>query len=48
MIGVANTETIIAINSDHNAPIFKQCDYYIVGTAEDIIPDLIAALQEVS
>ncbi len=46
MIGVANTETIVAINSDHNAPIFKQCDYYIVGTAEDIVPQLAEALQE--
>jgi electron transfer flavoprotein alpha subunit len=48
MIGVANTETIVAINSDHNAPIFKQCDYYIIGTAEDIVPQLVAALQEMS
>ena len=46
MIGVANTETIVAINSDPNAPIFKQCDYYIVGTAEKIVPELVAALQE--
>jgi electron transfer flavoprotein alpha subunit len=46
MIGVANTETIIAINSDANAPIFKQCDYYMVGTAEKVIPELAAALQE--
>jgi electron transfer flavoprotein alpha subunit len=46
MIGVANTETIIAINSDHGAPIFKQCDYYLVGLAENIIPQLVAALQE--
>jgi electron transfer flavoprotein alpha subunit len=44
MIGVANTETIIAINSDPNAPIFKQCDYYIVGTVEDTIPKLAQAL----
>jgi len=44
MIGVANTETIVAINSDHNAPIFKQCDYYVVGTAEDIVPQLVQAL----
>jgi electron transfer flavoprotein alpha subunit len=44
MIGVANTETIVAINSDPNAPIFKQCDYYIVGTVEDIIPRLVEAL----
>jgi len=45
MIGVANTETIVAINSDPNAPIFKQCDYYIVGTAEDVIPELVQALE---
>jgi len=45
MIGVANTETIIAINSDPNAPIFKQCDYYIVGTVEDIIPRLVQELE---
>jgi len=47
MIGVANSETIVAINSDPNAPIFKQCDYYIVGTAEDVIPELAKALAEV-
>ena len=45
MIGVANTETIVAINSDPNAPIFKQCDYYIVGTVEDTIPQLVQALE---
>ena len=47
MIGVANSETIIAINSDPNAPIFKQCDYYIVGTVEDTIPQLVKALEEI-
>jgi electron transfer flavoprotein alpha subunit len=46
MIGVANTETIVAINSDPNAPIFKQCDYYIVGTVEDVIPKVVKALDE--
>jgi electron transfer flavoprotein alpha subunit len=45
MIGVANTETIVAINSDPNAPIFKQCDYYIVATVEDTIPMLVAELE---
>ena len=44
MIGVANTETIVAINSDPNAPIFKQCDYYIVGTLENVVPQLVQAL----
>lgn len=46
MIGVANSETIVAINSDPNAPIFKQCDYYMIGTVEDIIPKLVEALHE--
>ena len=47
MIGVANTETIVAVNSDPNAPIFKQCDYYIVGTAEETIPQLTRALEQI-
>jgi electron transfer flavoprotein alpha subunit len=45
MIGVANSGTIVAVNSDPNAPIFKNCDYYMVGAAEDIVPELIQALQ---
>jgi len=45
MIGVANTETIVAINSDPNAPIFKQCDYYVVGNVEDTVPQLVQALE---
>ena len=45
MIGVANTETIVAINTDPHAPIFKQCDYYIVGNAEKVIPELAAAIK---
>jgi electron transfer flavoprotein alpha subunit len=44
MIGLANCETIIAVNSDPNAPIFKQCDYYITGNVEDIVPKLIKEL----
>ena len=46
MIGVANTETIVAINSDPHAPIFKQCDYYVVGAVEDVIPKMVEALHE--
>jgi electron transfer flavoprotein alpha subunit len=46
MIGIANTKTIFAVNSDLNAPIFKQCDYYLVGNVEEIVPQLVKALQE--
>ncbi len=46
MIGVANSETIVAINSDPNAPIFKHCDYYIIGTVEKIVPELANILMK--
>lgn len=44
MVGVKNAGTIFAINKDANAPIFKQCDYGIVGDVTAIIPEVIAAL----
>lgn len=46
MIGIANTKTIFAINIDRHAPIFKQCDYFMVGNVEDLVPELVKALQE--
>jgi electron transfer flavoprotein alpha subunit len=45
MIGVANTETIVAVNTDPHAPIFKQCDYYYVGDVEEVIPELVEELK---
>ncbi len=45
MIGVSNSQTIVAINSDPEAPVFRQCDYYIVGKAEQIIPELVNELK---
>jgi len=46
MIGVAGSGTIVAINADPHAPIFKQCDYYLVGRAEQVLPELISALKD--
>ncbi|MFA6425261.1 MAG: FAD-binding protein [Phycisphaerae bacterium] len=45
MIGIANAETIIAVNTDPNAPIFKQCDYYLVGHVEEVVPLLTESLK---
>jgi electron transfer flavoprotein alpha subunit len=46
MIGVANSDIIVAVNSDPNAPIFKHCDYYIIGAVENIVPELVSSITE--
>ncbi|MDR2870611.1 MAG: electron transfer flavoprotein subunit alpha/FixB family protein [Deferribacteraceae bacterium] len=42
MVGINQALTIVAINKDKNAPIFKQCDYGIVGDLEKVLPALAA------
>ena len=45
MVGAAGAKTIIAINKDKAAPVFKQCDYGIIGDLYDVVPQLTAALK---
>lgn len=44
-IGMADSERIIAINSDKNAPIFEIADYGYVGDVFEVVPQLVELLR---
>jgi electron transfer flavoprotein alpha subunit len=44
--GIQGAETIVAINRDSNAPIFKMADLGLVGDATTILPLLIETLRK--
>ncbi|MDP4085723.1 MAG: electron transfer flavoprotein subunit alpha/FixB family protein [Bacillota bacterium] len=47
VVGMKNSEFIIAINKDPNAPIFDVATYGIVGDALEVVPKLIAQFKEI-
>ena len=45
-LGMKGSKTVVAINTDANAPIFRIADMGIVGDVRDVIPDIIEQLRE--
>ena len=47
VVGMENSEVVVAINIDPNAKIFESCTYGIVGDAFEVVPKLIAEFKKI-
>ena len=47
-VGMMNSKTVIAINTDKDAPMVTKADYAIVGDLHEVVPDIIEDVNKLS
>ena len=47
LAGIAGADTVIAVNTDSEAEIFKRADYGIVGDYKEILPILSEKIKKI-
>ena len=46
LAGISNAKTVVAINNDPDAEIFKRADYGVVGDFKEVLPAFIESVKE--
>ena len=46
LVGMQTADTIVAVNTDADSPIFEVADFGVVGDIFELVPQLIAAINE--
>nr|NQU92728.1 electron transfer flavoprotein subunit alpha/FixB family protein [Bacteroidota bacterium] len=46
LAGVSSSKVIVAVNTDHEAPVFQEADYGIIGDVQKVLPQMVEAFRK--